>query len=341
MTIQVDVPRAREAASLLMTAWNSTGILGDQSMPEDLAPQGVETGSSAHALFLTLTVAIDYMRDADQLWTASRATYEDPNTRYLFDPHQVTLTPNKTVERDLSIHGLTRKPIRDADIWITLCRTFQDRYQGKVESLMAENGWKAPAIAKYVSRQEQSAYFPNLRGPKISLLWVRMMNDNWKGHRLVNLDQVELPVDVHTAAATVMGGYVNGNYKGDFPMLREAVQAVWRKACQGTELYPLQLDEPLWHLSRNGCRKTKTMPCEYEASCPVGHHCTGTWLQTSGTPGNEIASVGFTTGQWKNGPSAASVETPIPHSRGSLTAAIASKITPEIERQGLQLLTVA
>ncbi len=84
--ITIDTERGREAAKLLHSAFAQQGIHGRKWMPEDVMPAGVEQGSVEHILFLTLTVSIDYQREAGALWGAARQTFEDPSTRYLFDP---------------------------------------------------------------------------------------------------------------------------------------------------------------------------------------------------------------------------------------------------------------
>ena len=38
----------------------------------DILPEGVEGGSLEHVLFITLTVSLDYMRDAPTLWESAR-----------------------------------------------------------------------------------------------------------------------------------------------------------------------------------------------------------------------------------------------------------------------------
>lgn len=37
--------------------------------------------------------------------------------------------------------------------------------------------------------------------------------------------------------------------------------------------YRLQLDEPLWHLSRYGCKFRKGNFCEKRKACPIGEFC--------------------------------------------------------------------
>ena len=71
MMLDIDVHRARVVAHQLLETYASAGIFGTQTMPEDLVPSEVVPGSEAHLRFITLTVAIEYLRDADQLWNAS------------------------------------------------------------------------------------------------------------------------------------------------------------------------------------------------------------------------------------------------------------------------------
>lgn len=57
------------------------GILRKTETPEDMIPNGMIKWSLEHMLFITLTVSIDYQRDASVLWYNSRKTFEDPETR--------------------------------------------------------------------------------------------------------------------------------------------------------------------------------------------------------------------------------------------------------------------
>ena len=66
--MKVDEKRGRIAAERLYYAFRSEGIHGQKEMPEDMLPRGVGAGSLEHIFFITLTVAIDYQRDAPALW---------------------------------------------------------------------------------------------------------------------------------------------------------------------------------------------------------------------------------------------------------------------------------
>jgi hypothetical protein len=80
VSLRIDIPRARLLADRLFKAFSpgGPGIFGRSTMPEDEPPLGVELGSLEHVLFITLTVSIDYQRDAHELWAASRAAYANP-----------------------------------------------------------------------------------------------------------------------------------------------------------------------------------------------------------------------------------------------------------------------
>ena len=95
-----------------------------------------------------------------------------------------------------------------------------------------------------------------------------------------------------------MTGCITGAQKGSYKRLVEIVQKLWREASAGTEFYALQLDRPLWTLSRNGCRQTSTMPCEFKGACPVAEYCTGTRLTVSGAKDTTPDSARFEIGVW-------------------------------------------
>ncbi|MGI6206653.1 MAG: hypothetical protein ACOYEW_00455 [Anaerolineae bacterium] len=294
----IDVPRARQVAADLLAAYGEQGIFGRKDMPEDLLPEGVRPGSEEHRRFVTLTVAIDYMRNADELWTAGRRTYADPQTRCLYDPHVVADTGLAKVIADMQRYGLSRKPQQDATTWATVCTTLATRFGGRVGVLLETAGTDAPKLLELV-RKRYGGGFPFLKGAKIGPLWVRMLHDNC-GVPLQRLGDIALPVDVHTAQATLQLGCVRPlRDRGPMSALTEAVQRVWREALKDSPegVYPLKLDEPLWTLSRLGCRATQTWPCGTRGQCPVAAYCLPerVWLQVAGNPGSSRSEWRVTT----------------------------------------------
>lgn len=67
-------------------------------MPEEALSIGINN-ELHRLLYLTLTVGIDYQRDALSLWRHARERYDDPKTRWLFVPSEVA---KRTVDEVLA-----------------------------------------------------------------------------------------------------------------------------------------------------------------------------------------------------------------------------------------------
>ena len=122
--------------------------------------------------------------------------------------------------------------------------------------------------------------YPFLRGDKIGPLWVRMLRDNVGITQIQNLDKVPVPVDIHVARATLALGVVRGQYKGRLDNLFETIRQVWFKSSAGLavddrHMIALDVDEPLWHLSRYGCtyRDKLTGDCTVYNRCEAKDFC--------------------------------------------------------------------
>lgn len=285
MSLRTDPVRTKQVAVLLYQAFQNQNVLGEIAMPEHILPRNTERGSHEHLHFITLTVAIDYQRDADKLWEASRLTFADTQTRYLYNPAAVAQTDFSKIARDMRKYRLSKKEEKDAQIWHSVCLTLTRHFDSDVYELLQSVNFNAQAALELI--RDPRYNFLYLKGPKIGPLWLRMLEDSWQGHHLEALEKLPVPVDIHIATATVMTGGVTGPFTGSFTELREAVVQVWFDSCAGTTYYPLQFDEALWHLSRRGCRKTPTFPCHYRRLCPVARFCTAKRL----TKENDWATI--------------------------------------------------
>lgn len=309
MPISANIEKGRQLAPLLHTAFRTTGILGHHDMPEDRPPAGVETGAREHILFLTLTVSIDYQRDAYALWQSARRTYEDPETRYLFDPAALHEAPYAQVLADLQKHGLSKKHRADATIWRTVGVSFYKKWGGDPRNFLADCGYDGPTVLRRLKEDRHPANgretwdFPFLRGNKIGPLWLRMLRDNAGLDALKNLEGVPIPVDIHVARASLCLGIVRGSYEGRLEDLFGAIRQAWAESVRGhmaggRPMIALDVDEPLWHLSRAGCgrRDMSTGACPLRSRCEFGAFCVG------GTISIEGQRVSVDTGEDGDGP---------------------------------------
>lgn len=286
MALSFDIPKGQRIAPLLYEAFRTTGIHGRVDMPEDRLPQGVEAGSLEHILFLTLTVAIDYQRDAHALWESARRTYEDPETRYLFNPAALHEVAYSKIVDDLQRHGLSKKSQKDTFIWRTVGLSFYKKWNGDPRNFLADCGYDGPTILRRLKEDQHLgdgrpyADFPFLRGDKIGPLWLRMLRDNARIDTIQNLESVPIPVDIHVARASLCLGVVYGKYEGRLEDLFADVRRAWAESVKGHSvdgrpMIALDVDEPLWHLSKFGCglRNPETGFCPLRGTCELGAFC--------------------------------------------------------------------
>jgi hypothetical protein len=295
--LQADIPRARELAARIFKAFapRGPGIFGRATMPEDEPPPGVERGSLEHVIFITLTVSIDYQRDAHELWAVSRAAYANPDARYLFVPQEVHEAGFAKFKADLKDCGLARKPQNDARTWYTVAVTFLKKWEGDPRRFLDDCGWDGPIVLRrlgedtHPERSRQVPDYPFLRGPKIGPLWLRMLRDN-VGLDLIGLDKVPIPVDVHVARATFTTGVLTGSYDGPVKDAFEEVRTAWRDAAVGLlvgerPMIALDVDEALWHLSKFGCSpgRANDGKCSMRHACPAAAECVMGLVEINGT----------------------------------------------------------
>lgn len=252
------------------------GVLSGAELPESKPPEGVTRGSYEHTMFLTLAIAIDYQRSADALWNAARETWEDPTTRWVFMPSEIANRSESDLKLALSKYKLSKKQDKDAKIWRTVALSFLSLFEGDPRKLFEKYSYNAYEIWKAM-REVYGKRFPYLAGStgtsKILSLWIRMLRDE-AGVEFTHLNDVPLPVDIHTARASITTGCLVGNYSGSFNELVTQVKQAWKEACENMKYYPLQVDEPLWNLSRFGCSNRKNgMSCPKKNQCRLSAFC--------------------------------------------------------------------
>jgi len=287
MSIEIDSQRGKKVAKLLYKSFLTTGIHGHKDMPEDILPMGMIKGSLDQLMYITLTVSIDYQRDASSLWESSRKSFLDPETKYLFSCEALHSISRQKIINDMQKFKLSQKPNKDADIWRKLGITFYNKWNGDPRNFLEDCRYDSLIILKRL-KEDTHIYnnrpvpdFPYLRGNKIGPLWLRMLKDNVGIHELKNLDKVPIPVDVHVARATLSLGIVRGFYKGSLENMFKHIRHAWFESVQGfySENRPtiaLDLDEALWHLSKYGCsdhRDSNTGICSVYNTCEAKNCC--------------------------------------------------------------------
>ena len=150
-------------------------------------------------LFLTFVSAVDRMRDASRLWKAATALYEwRPG---VFEPARVELMPVSILRGVLSSAAVSRFHTGDSKAWNRIAVSLVEE-NGPTRQVIEEGRGDARELLVDVrSRRGGKARFPQLRGPKITPMWVRLMAAPG-GAAISHIESIPVAVDVQVRRVT-------------------------------------------------------------------------------------------------------------------------------------------
>ncbi len=210
-------------------------------------------------LFLTFVAAVDKMRDATQLWRAAGNLFR--TNPEVFDPAVVSSMSLETLRKLLSNSRVTRYPDRQARAWRTIAASLSAR-NGPVCRVVDSGYGDAAELLKDVRSRDRHGQtrFPELRGDKIRLMWIRMMAEPGKA-RIRRLDTVPVAVDVQVRRVTENLGVTDTRGPALNNRIKKEIQNAWSAAVANARIGGPEriagtcsaLDPALWFYGKHGC----------------------------------------------------------------------------------------
>jgi len=105
------------------------------SMPEYQLPRNLQAGTREHALYLTYVISIDYMTDAEKLWSKAKGAYELYPER--FTPEKVLAVSERTLQVFLKRIG-ARFGSYAAKTWKKISKVLLEKYGGDPRNITAQ-----------------------------------------------------------------------------------------------------------------------------------------------------------------------------------------------------------
>ena len=133
MVIDKSKKEILEKVEKLYRMWRN-GELGGEVMPEDANP-GLDKSSLENYLYFTLPMALNYQRNSYILWESSLKTYEDSETRFVFNPKECVNRSFEEVQYALTKYKVALQKQKQTEIWISLCHTFLELFDGDIRKL--------------------------------------------------------------------------------------------------------------------------------------------------------------------------------------------------------------
>ena len=248
----MDKEQILEQVNKLYCMWKS-GNLGGEVMPEDANPH-LEKNSKENYLYFTLPMALNYQRNSYTLWESANKTYEDKETRFVFDPNECLKRNFEEVQYALTKYKVALQKQKQTEIWIKLCNTFVELYDGDIRKLFNTLDNDVDKIRNFIQKDNKKK-FPYLSGTKICNYWLYVIyqytNRNFK-----NIENLTVAPDTHVIKATHKLGLIT-----DEELNKSDVQLIvidrWNKLFEGTQFKPIDIHTPLWLWSRNGFKDIK------------------------------------------------------------------------------------
>ncbi len=204
---------------------------------------GLEKGSRENYLYFTLPVCLNFQRSSPAMWQAALATWNDPETNYLYFPEEVVTTEIEKVRSDLLKHKLALQPNKHVEIWTRISKALHEHFDDDPREII-KAGQNCVVRIKDILQIKQKEHFPYLRGPKMANYWLYILH-HFTDVKLRNLHKLSIIPDTHVQQASIILG-LTGVHDGP-----EAIAEAWFKLLKGTELIPIDLHPILWNWSRN------------------------------------------------------------------------------------------
>lgn len=215
-------------------------------MPEDANPH-LDISSKENFLFFTLPMALNYQRNSYKLWESACQSYNDIETRDIFDPNKVICMPIDTLRDKLLKYNVALQPNKQPLIWLRLCETFSNSFFGDVRLFFSSNDYRVYEIKQYMINNKKS--FPYLSGEKIMNYWLYVMS-NYTSSKFSDRENISIAPDTHVLQSSVKLGIIKQSdlKRND---IREHTSKCWKSLCEHTDFLPIDLHTPLWLWSRN------------------------------------------------------------------------------------------
>lgn len=229
-----------------MDAFKS-GKLGQTVMPEDSNPGLTSMDTESRIAYFTLPMALNYQRDSYKLWEAALKTYNDPETRFVFDVSKVVQVSEEKLRSALMKYKVALQPNKHIHSWHTIAKAIHEHWGTFKEFFFAsEHDF---IKLKQLITVDYKKQFPYLSGPKIFNYWSFIMS-TYGDVALSNRNHIGIAPDTHITQCSVKLGVISEEEAKTFS--KDAIAEKWKELLEGSGIDPIDMHPPLWFWSRNG-----------------------------------------------------------------------------------------
>jgi len=223
------------------------GQLGQTKMPEDSNPGFSNEERELKLAYFTLPMALNYQRDSYKLWEAALKTYNDPETRVVFDIANLSELGGEILKEYLMRYKLALQPTKHIEIWRKIADTVSRNFGSFINFInQSENDFLK---LKEIVQNKYKKGFPYLSGPKIFNYWAFILRE-YCGVDLNNAEFIGIAPDTHVTKCSIILEVISEGEAESFS--KEEISERWREVLRDSDINPIDMHPPLWFWSRNG-----------------------------------------------------------------------------------------
>lgn len=230
----------------ILDAYKS-GELGQTVMPEDSNPGFSDQERELCLAYFTLPMALNYQRDSYKLWESVLKTFEDQETRFVFDVSEVSMRSEDEVRKALMKYKVALQPNKHIHTWVTIAKTIHKNW-GTFEKFIETTNEDFVSLKQTIQIDYKKG-FPYLSGPKIFNYWSFILS-TYGQVRLKNRDQISIAPDTHITQCSVKLKVITPEEA--VVLTKDAIAEKWHELLKGSGIDPIDMHSPLWFWSRNG-----------------------------------------------------------------------------------------
>ena len=231
---------------LLLDAYK-TGKLGECKMPEDSNPGFSDKEQEFKLSYFTLPMALNYQRDSYKLWESALKTFNDQETKWVFDVAKCKSASLDELRKSLMKYKLALQPNKHINTWFKIAETIYLEFNSINEMLKKSNN-DYLKLKENIQTKFKSG-FPYLSGPKIFNYWCFILKEYCKVN-LANSEFIEIAPDTHITQGSVKLGVITEEETKS--LKKEQISEKWRELLKNSGINPIDMHPPLWFWSRKG-----------------------------------------------------------------------------------------
>lgn len=230
---------------LLLQAYKD-GKLWYMKMPEDENPGFSVEEQEFRLAYFTLPMALNYQRNSYTLRESAKKTYEDPETRDVFDIQKINKMNEALLREKLLKYKVALQPIKHGHSRKTISTTISE-HRWSLRNLFEASNYDFLNLKNTIQIKYKSG-FPYLSWPKIFNYWSFIIQ-SYGWIVLKNSEYIEIAPDTHVTKCSVKLWLITQQESEN--LSKEQLSEKWRDLLQWTWINPIDMHSPLWFWSRN------------------------------------------------------------------------------------------